>query len=85
MKDTGIRCEALTRTFIVLVFILDTPHTLAEIAEHTQVCTRTARRDLEVLQRAGFAIISDHSAVAVRWMCRPSRMADRIIAARRVA
>ena len=72
--------RALLRTLTVLLFILESPRTLAEIAAHTEVTDRTTRRDLDVLQRAGLPIVDtcDMPNGEKRWACLPSRFVRRI-------
>lgn len=82
MKETGRRAGALTRTFDVLIFILDQPRTLGEIVAHVGVCERTVRRDLEVLQRVGMPITVEQNHDKARWGCLPSRLVLRLLACR---
>jgi predicted ArsR family transcriptional regulator len=79
-QDPGLgRCRALIRTWDVLRSLDGSGRTLAELADTYGVAQRTIRRDLEVLQAAGFPLIDEQSDydAAKRWRLLQWRRARR--------
>lgn len=55
-----MRNDALLRTLQTLSKLTAGPRTLEELADIGGVCTRTVRRDLEVLSLSGFPVTSEN-------------------------
>jgi len=78
-QEPAPRCRALIRTWDVLQSLDGHGRTIAELADATGVTQRTIRRDLEVMQAAGFPLIDEKSdyEASKRWRLLQWRRARR--------
>ena len=56
-----MRCQALERSLRLVQALQRSPRTIASLERELDVCTRTIRRDLDVISVVGFPVTSNAS------------------------